>query len=265
MTCHRPFRAASGASAALAVFAVTAACGATRTPATVAAPPPSIGAVVDGRLPAAISTMPLTEPDGTRTDLAAFQGKTVMIADFMTLCTDICPLISANTASMARSLSRYGDSGRTALLEISIDPHRDTTTRLRAYRRLYGSTPSNWYLLRASAANTKKLWRYFGVYVHRVTEGTPPDRDWLTGKPLTYDIAHSDDVIFLNTAGQERFVIDGNPDAAGHTLPRALRADLSAQGRRLLHHPDAAQDWTTAQALRVFSWLLDRPFGAAAQ
>jgi protein SCO1/2 len=261
MTALRPSRAAS---AALAVLAVTVACGAARTPATVAAPPPSIGAVVDGRLPAAIATMPLIEANGTRTDLAAFEGKTVMIADFMTLCTDICPMISANTATMARSLSRDGDGPRTALLEISIDPHRDTLTRLRAYRRLYGSTPRNWYLLRASAANTKKLWRYFGVYVQRVTEGTPPDRDWLTGQALTYDIAHSDDVIFLNTAGQERFVIDGNPDAEGHPLPHTLRDDLGAQGRQLLRHPDVAQDWTTTQALRVFSWLLDRPLKVAA-
>ncbi|HEX3706468.1 MAG TPA: SCO family protein [Mycobacteriales bacterium] len=261
MNLRQPSR---GASIALVVLGLTVACGGARPPQTVAVPAPSVGQVVNARLPAAIAMMPLTEANGTRTDLAAFHGKTVMIADFMSLCTDICPMISANAASIARSLGGDGDSARTALLEISIDPHRDTPARLRAYQRLYGSAPSNWYLLRASAADTAKLWRYFGVYVRRVSEGTAPDRDWLTGKPLTYDVAHSDDVIFLNPAGQERFVVDGNPDAAVRTLPRILLDSLSAQGRQLLHHPDPAQDWTTSQALRVFSWLLDRPLGQAA-
>ncbi|HVW81122.1 MAG TPA: SCO family protein [Mycobacteriales bacterium] len=250
------------AGAGVLVFAVTAACGTSQSHANRITPPARIGAVVDRHLPHAISTMPLTEVDGSRTDLAAFRGKAVMVADFMTLCTDICPMTSANTASMARTLGRDGAGSRTALLEISIDPHRDTAARLRAYQRLYGSTPPNWYLLRTSAANTRKLWRYFGVYVHRVPEGAPADRDWLTGKPLTYDIAHSDDVIFLNAAGQERFVIDGSPDSAGQHLPPTLRDDLSPQGRALLRHPSPWRDWTPSQALSVFSWLLDRPIVA---
>jgi protein SCO1/2 len=258
-------RSASVVLGVLAVLGATAACGASSSPHKIAAPSPSIGAVVDGTLPTNIATMPLTEANGTRTDLAAFYGKSVMIADFMTLCTDICPMISANTASLARSLSHDRETARTALLEITIDPHRDTPARMHAYQRLYGAHAGNWYLLRASATDTRKLWHYFGVYAKHVKEGTPADRDWLTGKPLTYDIAHSDDVIFLNAQGQERFVIDGNPDPQDHPLPLTLRKDLSAQGRELLAHPDAAQDWTTGQALRVFSWLLNRPLIQATQ
>lgn len=253
MNARRTVWAAAGLAAG---FSLLVACGSAGPSAAVSVPPASIGAVVDGLLPAAIAHMPLTEANGTRTDLAAFRGKTVMVADFMTLCTDVCPLISANAVSLARTLATDGLSGRTALLEITLDPRRDTASRLRAYQDLYGPRPPNWYLLRASPRDTKTFWKYFGVYRRRVKEGTPPDRDWLTGKPLTYDIAHSDDLVFLGSAGEERFVIDGNPDTRGQAPPRVLRNGLSAQGRRDLRHPNAVEDWTTSQALRVFDWLL---------
>jgi protein SCO1/2 len=86
----------------------------------------------------------------------------------------------------------------------------------------------------------------------------PADIDWLTDKPLTYDIDHSDDLIFLDAAGRERFVVDGSPDTQGRQPPKKLAAFLGPQGRRNLDHPSQALDWTVGQAMTVFSWLTDR-------
>jgi protein SCO1/2 len=148
----------------------------------VVAPSPRVGQVVNQALPVSIRTMPLQTASGKWTTLAAYTGRPVLIADFMTLCEDICPLITANTVQLARALQTGGEGRKVALLEITLDPTRDTPARLRAYQKLYGAAPADWTLLRASPANAKALWHYFGVYDHRVPEGNPPTS---TGSPIS--------------------------------------------------------------------------------
>jgi protein SCO1/2 len=220
-------------------------------------PPPSIGTVVDFTVPAAIRDLPLTEANGTTTTLGAYQGKAVMIADFLSLCTDICPMISANTAAMARAITADGMGGKVALLEISVDPQRDTAARLSAYQKLYGGALGDWTLLRATPADTAKLWKYFGVEYQRVKEEKPASIDWLTHKPLTYDVDHSDDLIFLGANGHEQFVVNANPDVQGHLPPKELVKFLDPAGLVALQHPHPVDDWTVSQGLQVMSWLLN--------
>jgi protein SCO1 len=100
-----------------------------------------------------------------------------------------------------------------------------------------------------------QLWKQLGVYWQKVPEDNPPGTDWLTGKPLTYDINHSDLIFFFDRDGHERFVIDG----AGHVepgtqLPATLRGFLSDQGHNNLAHPEP-DSWTVPQALQVINWL----------
>jgi protein SCO1/2 len=222
-------------------------------------PSPALGTPVDFALSPQIANLPLTKPDGTTTSLADYRGKSVMIADFMTECTDICPMITANTVAVARALADRGLGDDVALLEVSIDPKRDTLRRMTAYQKLFRPPVPNWTLLRASAKDTPRFWRYFGVQLKRVTiDEEPPDRDWLTGKPLTYDVEHSDLLIFLDAGGHVRFVVNASPDARGQTLPAKLSRVLGEQGEELLHHPDPVTSWTVRQGLSVFGWLLNR-------
>jgi protein SCO1/2 len=221
-------------------------------------PSPAVGSVVDFTIPPAIANLPLTKPDGTKTSLADYRGKFVMVTDFMTECTDICPMISANTAALARAVTANGYGDKVVLLEVSIDPARDTLRRMSAYQKLFQPPAANWTLLRASAADTPRFWKYFGIELERVKlDEEPPDRDWLTGKPLTYDVEHSDELIFIDPDGHERFVVSASPNVEGRALPPTLDKVLGEQGRRLLRHPDPVTSWTVGQGLSVFSWLLD--------
>jgi protein SCO1/2 len=238
----------------LAILGSLAACGG----GAVKPPPDSFGSIVDFAVPPAIQDLPLTKPDGTTTTLAAYKGQAVMIADFLTLCTDICPLISANTAALARTLDADGQQGKVALLEISVDPQRDTPARLRAYQKLYGEQPANWTLLRATPADSAKLWKFFGVSYGREKEPKPPSIDWLTHKPLTYDVVHSDDLIFLAPDGHERYVVNADPDVGGNRPPARLVKILNSEGLKSLNQPNPVGDWTPAQGAGVFSWLLNR-------
>jgi protein SCO1/2 len=243
----------------LALLGSLAACGG----GSVKPPPDSFGSMVNFAVPAAIQNLPLTKPDGSTTTLAAYKGKAVMIADFLTLCTDICPMISANTAALARTLDADGQQGKVALLEISVDPQRDTPARLRAYQKLYGPQPSNWTLLRATPADTTKLWKFFGVSYGRAKEPKPPSIDWLTHKPLTYDVVHSDDLIFLAPNGDERYVVNADPDVGGNRPPARLVKTLTSEGLTSLNKPDPVGDWTVAQGAGVFSWLLNHHLAAS--
>jgi hypothetical protein len=85
---------------------------------------------------------------------------------------------------------------------------------------------------------------------------TAAPRDWLTGKPLTYDLTHSDEVFFIDQHGHERFVLEGVPHvAAGAPLPATLKKFLDDTGHKNLTHPDA-EAWTLPQELQVLSWLV---------
>jgi protein SCO1/2 len=242
--------------------AVGSACGGSASATGIPAPPQSLGTVVDFPVPPSIANIPLTKADGSRTTLAAYRGKAVMIADSLTLCYDVCPMTTADARALANALAAAGNANNVAVLEISVDPRRDTPARMRAYQDLYGGPLPNWTLLRASPANTARLWKYFGVEYSREPEGNPPDIDWWTHKPLTYDVGHADDLIFLDARGRERFVVSAAPNTRGLNTPANLVKHLSPEGKQLLAHPNPVTTWTVSQGLSVFSWLTGHRFHA---
>ena len=185
----------------------------------------------------------------------------VVLADFLTLCQETCPLTTGSLLTMDRAVAAVGLARRVRFLELTVDPTRDTPSRLLAYRALVGA-PANFSLLTGSPAVIARIWRHFGVTYQRVAEGHPPGVDWLTGKPLTYDITHQDVVIYLDAKGRERFRIDGLPNTPRARVAPALRRFLSAQGRADLNHPDAST-WTAAQALGPVAWLTGQPIPGA--
>lgn len=243
----------SAATLAIAVFAV--ACGGSK--ATPGPPSAYLGTVVDRTVPAAIADLPLTTDAGRPTSLAAWHGQVVVLADFLTLCQETCPLTTGNLLQMDRAVTKAGLGGRVRFAELTVDPARDTPARLRAYRQLTAA-PANWLLLTARPAVIEQIWRYFGIWYQQAAEQNPPGTDWLTGKPLTYDVNHEDALLYLDTAGRLRFVIEGGPNASGSPVPPALRRFLDAEGRAGLSHPDAST-WTAQDALTPIAWLTRRP------
>ena len=223
--------------------------------------PPSayLGTVLDKPVP--VADLPLTTDTGQVTSLAALHGQVVVLADFLTLCQETCPLTTGNLLMMDRAVTAAGLAGRVRFVELTVDPGRDTPSRLRAYRKLVGA-PANWSLLTGSPAVIEQIWRYFGVWYQQVAEDQPPGVDWLTGKPLTYDVSHEDALFYLDTRGRERFGVVGAPNAAGAPIAPALRRFLSARGRGDLSHPDPST-WTAAEALSPVAWLTGRPIRPA--
>lgn len=110
-------------------------------------------------------------------------------------------------------------------------------------------------MLTGSASVLGPLWKDLGVYVAKTPDTPPLPRDWLTGRPLTYDLSHSDDVFFLDPTGHWRFLLDGVPYVAkGAPIPPTLMRFLDAEGHQNLADP-GPNAWTVPQELDVVSWL----------
>lgn len=240
----------------MATVVTMAACTASRP----APPPPSVGTRVSLAVPESIRNAPLIDSHGHRTNLAAWSGKIVVLTDFLTLCQEICPLTSANYRQLVGAVGAAGLTDDVEFVELTVDPKRDTAQRLRAYQRLVGQR-RNWALLTASPTTISRLWKHFGVFFQTAPVTSSAARDWWTHRPLTYDVDHSDAVIFLDQKGKERFLINAAPNAKSHVPPAVLRKMLNAEGRRNLDHPDATA-WTVPQALGVIGWLAGRKIPA---
>jgi protein SCO1/2 len=211
-------------------------------------PPRLFGDAVNRTVP----SLPLQSESGRTTSLAAYRGRIVVLAPFLTLCHEVCPLTTAAFQRMQRELAQAGLARRVVFAEVSVDPWRDSPARLRAFARL---THTDFPLLTGTPAELARFWRFFGVAYWRTKEGTPPDTDWLTGKPLNFDVSHTDGVFFIDSDGHERILSVGMPNLSAR-LPRTLQALLNAQGRADLKRPQAG--WTLSQALDDLERLLGR-------
>jgi hypothetical protein len=146
-----------------------------------------------------------------------------------------------------------------ALLEITVDPQRDTPARLAAYQKMFGSPQPAWTLATATtAAATAALWKFFHVYYHRQPTDDPDATDWLTGQKLTYDVEHSNTLIFLSADGKQRYIVDAAADTGDNRPPPTLIRFMTPQGRHNLYHPSPGGSWTVPQAMQVLSWLAGR-------
>jgi cytochrome oxidase Cu insertion factor (SCO1/SenC/PrrC family) len=197
--------------------------------------------------------IPLLNKDGKQVDLADFRGKVVVLSPVLTLCHEVCPLTTGAFIAMEYAVRKAGLADRVVFAEISVDPWRDSPARLRAFARYTGIDLT---LLTGTEQNLRRLWRFFGVGYFKTPQGTPPDIDWWTHKPETFDVAHSDGLFILDRRGHLRIVILGMPKVHGRFSPR-LRRLLSAKGLGNLAHPDVP--WTVSQALTDLSSLLRRP------
>ena len=209
-------------------------------------PPASVGTLVDERLP----TIPLLDAAGRPTSLAAFRGKTVVLTDFMTSCQEQCPITTGALEQLRSEVNRAGLANHVAIIDVSIDPQRDTPARLRAYSARTGVELT---LLTGRPQALSSLWKFLGIYIHRVPASSPPTTDWLTGRPYTYDLQHQDGVFFFGPDGREKFVVAGPANVGGALTPR-LAGLLGPIGRQNLQLPPP-EAWTVPQLADVLHWL----------
>jgi cytochrome oxidase Cu insertion factor (SCO1/SenC/PrrC family)/thiol-disulfide isomerase/thioredoxin len=202
--------------------------------------------------PRPVPSVSLVNEQGKPFSLSAWRGKWVVLAPSMTLCHEVCPMTTATLMELTNDVRLAGLSKQVVIAEATVDPWRDSASRLRAYQKL---TDSNFPMLTGTQSEIKKLWKFFGVYYARVPQGKPPDVDWLTHKPEKFDVQHTDAVFFIDPAGQERIIDEGMPQVEGQLSP-VLRSLLSEEGKQNLAHPQLP--WTASEALDDLYFLMNR-------
>ena len=73
----------------------------------------------------------LTDQNNKRVSLSDFKGRLVLISWGFTNCPDICPLILSKLNAVKKELGNRSD--HVQVLFITIDPERDTPSRLKSY------------------------------------------------------------------------------------------------------------------------------------
>jgi cytochrome oxidase Cu insertion factor (SCO1/SenC/PrrC family) len=241
-----------GLLAVLLAGGILTACGGGPPP----APQASQGIVENRVVP---GTIPLVDPAGRVTNLAAYRGKYIVLAPFLSLCQDECPLVTGAFIALQHDVRAAGLGQQVVFMEITVDPRRDTPARLAAYAARFGA---DWPLFTGTPADLDELWKFFGVSHQVVPEAQPPELDWWTGKPLTYDVDHTDGYILIDRQGRERFV-DATPPNLHGQLDKGLTGLLNAGGRQNLYH-QTGNSWTLSEALASLEWLVGRPLPSAA-
>jgi protein SCO1/2 len=246
---------AGGVVSGLLLAGVLAACGGSVPP----APPQSLGAVIPPGH--SVPATPLIDQKGRSLTLQSFHGKYLVLAQFLTLCQDECPITTGAFQTMQQSVQQAGLGNQVAFAEVTVDPGRDSPARLQAYQTEFGA---DWSLLTGTSANIAALWKRFGIYYQKVAEDQPPTLDWWTHQPLTYDVDHTNGFILIDRDGNERFLTQELPYLHGQ-LPANLKSLLDSAGLAHLHNGIPGASYTIPQALSALSWLVGRNIPLAHQ
>ena len=243
--------------ALLSVLAVLATLEHAQSRAALGVPAP-LAVGTEFQRPRPLPDVHLISEQGRPFSLRAWRGRWVVLAPSMTLCDEVCPMTTGALMQLADQLRRAGLARQVVVAEVTVDPWRDTPARLRAYQRMTGAS---FTMLTGTQAQIHRLWKFFGVYYHRVPQSNPPDIDWMTHKRETFDVEHTDALFFLDPAGQELIADAGMPDVDGH-LSAVLRGLLDSEGRENLAHPQLP--WTATDALDDVYYLMNRDIPASA-
>src|ERR1035437_4611477 len=204
------------------------------------------GTILNVPIPKELLSIPLTGANGKTFTLASLKGKTVVLTDFLTLCNEICPMISVNMRNIGDAIAKNRLTSSVQSLELTIDPKRDNPKRLTAYQSLFND-PS-WTIATGTSAGLKTLWSWFGVY----TQVVPAQKgviDWMTNKQTTYDVTHADIIVIIGPDLHWRWLDLGAPaisnPKAKNAVPSKLYTFMSPSGKLSLIRPEQPA-WTTS-------------------
>jgi len=115
-----------------------------------------------------------TDQNGRSHPFSGFRGRLTIVAAFETHCHESCPLYTAVLSDLQTRLRARGWQDRVNLVEITMDPDRDTPPVLAAYARMVGAT---WELLTADPDSLRIFWSALGAAYRTVPYQGPAPTD----------------------------------------------------------------------------------------
>lgn len=146
----------------------------------------------------------LVDQTGRTVRLSDFRGRTLIMGFVYTHCRDVCPIISEKF----RKLRSLLPPDRFHLVEVSVDPARDTPRALAAYARRYGANPASWSILTGRASDLEAFWRALGVSVLAAGD----------------EVIHNNRLVIAAAGGRISDFLDGDAWAPDDVAAQARRA-----------------------------------------
>jgi protein SCO1 len=148
----------------------------------------------------------LLDQQGRELALSDLRGKAVALTFLYSSCPDVCPVITNKFGTVHDELGEQAQA--VAFVAVTVDPERDTATRLRQYLEAQGLAGKMLFLT-GDRAKLEAAWSAYHILVSR----SSPEQ-------ATYTVTHSDVVYILDKAGRMRVLL--------HTdlLPADLQRNL---------------------------------------
>jgi protein SCO1/2 len=239
-----------------------------------AQPPAKVGVATSSALPASVRDATFVNQNGAPETLGSLKGKTVFLVPFLTLCGDTCPFTTGNLLQLQAKLNA-AKVANVEVVGISVDPYRDTTTRIAAYSKLIGANFQIWTETGPTTtpfitdkefasknpigkgdknANLTALEKFLGWTVQVVPQSIPAPTDWMAPHDLlSYDINHSDGFWVIDANQTVRFVSGDLPAFTG-TLSKVLSTFMGYKSN-IYNSPVYKGGWTPAEAVQAIQWV----------
>ncbi len=157
----------------------------------------------------------LLDASGAAVSLSDYRGRPVVLTFLYTDCPDVCPVIAQRTGQALLSLGK--DSGKVAVLVVSVDPAGDTPEKATAFMATHGLSGEGRHFLLGEAATLEPVWLSYGIgQAGLITARRQP------GEPAQFGrIGHTDAVFLIDREGRERTLLRG--EATADEIARGLR------------------------------------------
>jgi protein SCO1/2 len=148
-----------------------------------------------------------------------FLGAPVLLGTIYTNCPNVCPQITANMKSIRDQMP---DTTAVQFVSVTFDPHRDTPSRLAAYRKQFGLEKTSWHFLTGDRETIGRLMDRLDVrHTIQGTDRAFPRADTADG----YVYNHSNQITLIDGQGRVRAEYAGS-----QTPPSLIIEDLQRVG-----------------------------------
>jgi protein SCO1/2 len=167
----------------------------------------------------------LVDQDGRAVTERSFHGTPVLLYFGFTSCPDVCPIDLARVARIAQRVRKLGGPRLTPVF-VSIDPVRDTPSKMKAYVGLFGPDVVG---LTGTPTQIATITDRYHVYVKKVPLRRPGD----------YMMDHSTFLFLLDGKGHYVDHFGRSTDEA--QVAARIRAELAPATPNPRAHPPAAR------------------------
>ena len=166
------------------------------------------GKMMDDTVWHTVANVTLQNQLGDTVSLYDIKNKVIVADFFFTSCAGICPTLTKNMVKLQRSFAKGGDeyhridTSVVQFVSFTIDPERDSVSRLKAYADRFGVNHDNWWFL---TGNRSAIYNY-------VFEQLRVDK--YSSEPIDSNFVHTSRLVLIDKLHQVRGYYDGTDSAS---------------------------------------------------